>query len=124
MGLNGSQSLDTIHSTDYFKDFKVKLYFLYKAIGDTYSTDVSYPWVLYLFSNMSIEEVQQLTETSNDLNLGAGISEVKLTSPQSLHGDAGVVSVDRVMCKRSLFFINNLFVNLFLHVITILGIIW
>ncbi|MFJ8257568.1 haloacid dehalogenase-like hydrolase [Peribacillus asahii] len=107
-GLKGSQSLDAIRATDYFQDFKVKLYFLYKAIGDTYSTDISYPWVLYLFSNMSVEEVQQLAETSNDLNLGAGISEEKLTSPQPLHGDAGVVSVSHINGLRLAPEISNL----------------
>lgn len=107
-GLKGDQSLDAIHATDYFKDFKVKLYFLYEAIGDTYSTDVSYPWVLYLFSNMSVEEVQHLAEISNNLNLGAGISEEKLTSPQRLHGDAGVVSISHINGLRLAPEISNL----------------
>ncbi len=107
-GLKGNQSLDAIHTTDQFKDFKAKLYFLYEAIGGTYSTDVSYPWVLYLFSNMTVEEVQQMAETSNDLNLGARISEVTMTSPESLVGDAGVVSVSHTTGLRLTPEISNL----------------
>ncbi|WHY67301.1 haloacid dehalogenase-like hydrolase [Neobacillus sp. SuZ13] len=106
--LIGDQSLDEIRATDYFQDFKVKLYFLYEAIGDTYSTDISYPWVLYLFSNMSVGEVKQLAEDSNDLNLGAGISKEKLTSPQQLHGDAGVVSISHITGLRLAPEISNL----------------
>ncbi|ERI10711.1 haloacid dehalogenase-like hydrolase [Aneurinibacillus aneurinilyticus] len=92
-GLNGTQSLETVQASDQFKDFKTKLYFLYEAINGTYDTSVGYPWVLYFFANMTTEEVQQLTEASNDYNLGQALAEIKLASPESMAGEAGTVSV-------------------------------
>lgn len=92
-GMNGKEQLETLHSTDQFKDFKAKMYFLYEAIGETYGIEIGYPWVLYLFANMSTEEVQQLAEASNDYNLGAGIGSVALISPESMSGKAGTVQV-------------------------------
>lgn len=92
-GLKGNLSLEEIRETDQFKDFKAKLFFLYEAIGDTHGTDIGYPWVLYMFSNMTVEEVQELAEKSNDHGLGDNISKVTLSSPKSLAGEAGMVSV-------------------------------
>ncbi|KOR79343.1 phosphoserine phosphatase [Bacillus sp. FJAT-21352] len=92
-GMNGKERLETLHSTDQFKDFKAKMYFLYEAIGETYGVEIGYPWVLYLFANMSTEEVQQLAEASNDYNLGAQMASVTLISPASMLGKAGTVEV-------------------------------
>ncbi|USK87510.1 haloacid dehalogenase-like hydrolase [Peribacillus asahii] len=92
-GMSGKEQLETLHSTDQFIDFKAKMYFLYEAIGETYGIEIGYPWVLYLFANMSTEEVQQLAEASNDYNLGAEIASVALKSPESMSGKAGTVQV-------------------------------
>ncbi|MEK4023672.1 haloacid dehalogenase-like hydrolase [Sporosarcina sp. FSL W7-1283] len=92
-GMNGKESLETLRSTDQFKDFKAKMYFLYEAIGETYGIEIGYPWVLYLFVNMSTEEIQQLAEASNDYSLGAGMGSVTLRSPESVSGKTGIVEI-------------------------------
>ncbi|MBY0155666.1 haloacid dehalogenase-like hydrolase [Cytobacillus firmus] len=92
-GMNGKEQLETLHSTDQFIDFKAKMYFLYEAIGETHGIEIGYPWVLYLFANMSTMEVQQLAEASNDYNLGAEMASVSLVSPESMSGRAGTVQV-------------------------------
>ncbi len=69
------------------------LYYLYEAVNDTHGVDVGYPWVVYFFANMTHDEVATLTEQSNDLNLGLGLTRTTYTSPSSTPGRAGVVSV-------------------------------
>ncbi len=107
-GMDGKEPLETLHLTDQFIDFKAKMYFLYEAIGETYGIEIGYPWVLYLFVNMSTEEVQQLTEASNDYNLGAEIGAVTLISPESMSGKAGTVQVTYTTGLRLTSEISNL----------------
>ncbi|TMN22614.1 haloacid dehalogenase-like hydrolase [Lentibacillus cibarius] len=104
----GSEPLEEIRLTDYFKDFKVKLYFLYAAIGGTYGPEVAYPWMQRLFTNMTVQEVQKLAETSNDFNLGQALANVHLTSPELLSGSAGKVVVYYVSGLRVISEISNL----------------
>lgn len=91
-GMKGGKSIEDMRATDQFADFRAKLYFLYDAINDTHGPNVGYPWVLYLFGNMTVQQVAGLTETSNDHNLGDSIRKAKYTSPKSLAGGAGVVT--------------------------------
>lgn len=91
-GFKGTKSLEEVKATEQFADFRTKLFFLYEAINETYSTSIGYPWVLYLFINLTVEEVQKLAEASNDASLGMAIQNVTWTSPKALAGKAGVVS--------------------------------
>lgn len=91
-GFKGSNSLEEIQASDAFVDFRAKLYFLYEAINDSYGPDIGYPWVIYLFGGLSVEQVSALAEESNDFNLGEALRKVKYTSPKSLPGQAGVVT--------------------------------
>ncbi|MFZ6688663.1 HAD family hydrolase [Undibacterium sp. SXout11W] len=91
-GMAGSMNLAQITETPQFQDFRSKLYFMYEAVNDTHGVNVGYPWVIYFFANMTVSEVTQLAEASNDANLGMGLSKVKYTSPASLPGKAGVVT--------------------------------
>ena len=52
-------------ATDDWKEFATKVRWLYDAIGDTYSVDVSYPWITYLITGMTPKEVQQLAYESH-----------------------------------------------------------
>jgi len=92
-GFQGTLSLEAIRDTVQFQDFRAKLYYLYEAVNGTHGVDVGYPWVVYFFTHMSREEVDLLTERSNDANLGLGLAKTKYTSAPSLPGRAGVVSV-------------------------------
>ena len=91
-GAGGKMTLEDARATEEFVDFRGKLAWLYEAIGETFSADVSYPWVLYLFSGMTVDEVQALTEKSNDVGLAAKLETYTLTSSKTLQTKAGVVS--------------------------------
>ena len=85
-------SLEEIKKTEEFKDFRGKLAFLYEAIGGSFSHDVAYPWVLYLFTGMNKEEVQQLAKEANDFGIGNRLGKYTIESSDVLTGKAGKVS--------------------------------
>lgn len=93
-GFKGDKSLDEIKKTNEYKDFIAKTRYLYAAIGETFSSDISYPWVTYLFRGMNKDEVAKLTEKSNDFWIAHELGEETWTSPEELPGKAGIVSVD------------------------------
>ena len=88
----GTKTLAEIQATDQFTDFRAKVWFLYYAVDDTFGYEVSWPWLLYFFQNMTPKELTDLTTKSIDNALGEGIGTVTYTSPATLKGNAGVVS--------------------------------
>jgi phosphoserine phosphatase len=92
IGPQGKMTLSEIKATQEFIDFRGKLAYLYEAIGGTFSANVSYPWVLYLFSGMTSQEIHDLTEKSNDLGIASKIETYTLTSSDTLKGMAGQVT--------------------------------
>ena len=91
---NQKMSLEKIKTTEEFKDFRGKLAFLYEAIGGSFSHDVAYPWVLYLFDNMSVSEVQKLAKEANDFGIGNKLGKYVLESSDKLTGEAGKVKYE------------------------------
>ena len=89
---NQKMSLEKIKATEEFKDFRGKLAFLYEAIGGSFSHDVAYPWVLYLFDNMSVAEVQKLAKEANDFGIGNKLGKYVIESSDKLTGETGKVS--------------------------------
>ena len=85
-------SLDKIKKTEQFKDFRGKLAFLYEAIGGSFSHDISYPWVLYLFEGMTVNEVKALAKEANDFGIGNKLDSYVIESSDVLTGKAGKVS--------------------------------
>lgn len=92
-GFSGKMTLDEIKLTAEYQDFVVKTRYLYNAIGETFSSDISYPWVTYLLTGMTAAEVMDISEKSIDVSLATDISDEILESPATLPGKAGVVSV-------------------------------
>lgn len=93
VGMAGKKSLAEVSQSPQFQDFRAKLYFLYEAVNDTHGVAVGYPWVVYFFANMSLAELSALADRSHDAALGAGLVKQKYSSPESLPGKAGVISV-------------------------------
>ena len=89
---NKKMSLEQIKATEEFKDFRGKLAFLYEAIGGSFSHDVAYPWVLYLFEGMSVQEVKDLAKEANDFGIGNKLGKYTLESSNVLLGKAGKIS--------------------------------
>lgn len=93
-GLKGNQPLATIRQSPHYTAFITKVRYLYEAIGDTFDHDTAYPWVTYLFAGMTESQVRKLTVDTVNWQLTQPIVKVKWTSPASLPGQAGVVSVN------------------------------
>jgi len=96
-GLNGDKSLDYVHASNQYQDFEAKIRFMYDNMGDTFGHAVSYPWVTYLFTGMTPDEVQELATASHKYwsTYGRYASET-ITSPLELPGKAGVVSTSYI----------------------------
>ncbi|MDF2681789.1 MAG: phosphoserine phosphatase [Brevibacillus sp.] len=107
-GLKGTKSLEEVTATESFADFRTKLFFLYEAINETHSTSIGYPWVLYLFTNMTVDEVHKLAEASNDVSLGMAIQTETWTSPKALAGKTGVVTASHTTGLRLTSEVGNL----------------
>ena len=93
-GAGGAYGLDYIHATNQYQDFAAKLRYMYSAVGDTFDASVSYPWVTYLFTGMTSQEVYDLAAESHAYWAAYGrYASETWTSPVELPGEAGVVSV-------------------------------
>ena len=92
-GLKGKKSLDDVKKSPHYMNFITKVRYLYEAIGDTFDHAVSYPWVLYLLTGMTEAQTRDITAKTTEWQLTQPVEAVKWTSPASLPGKAGVVSI-------------------------------
>lgn len=92
-GLKGKKSLAEIKMNPHYTNFVTKTRYLYEAIGDTFDVSVAYPWVLYLFTGQNEQQIRQMVNETLAWQKTQPIEKVKWTSPASLPGKAGVVSV-------------------------------
>lgn len=106
---NKKMSLEEITKTEEFKDFRGKLAFLYEAIGGSFSHDISYPWVLYLFHGMTQTEVKALAKEANDFSIGNKLGKYTIESSDKLLGETGKVSYQYKSGLRTQPEIANLF---------------
>ena len=68
---------------------------MYGNLGDYFDHAVSYPWVGYLFTGMTPDEVQELAAASHQYWADYGrYAEETWTSPVELPGKTGIVSID------------------------------
>lgn len=92
-GLKGSLSLEEVKKNPHYTNFVTKVRYMYEAIGDTFDVSVAYPWVLYLFTGQNESQVRGMVNETLAWQKTQPIQKVKWTSPASLPGKAGVVSV-------------------------------
>ena len=92
-GMKGSLSLEEVKKNPHYTNFITKTRYMYEAIGDTFDVSVAYPWVLYLFTGMNESQIRQMVNETLAWQKTQPIEKVKWTSPASLPGKAGVVSV-------------------------------
>ena len=88
---NQKEPLEKIKKSEEFIDFRAKLAFLYEAIGGSFSHDIAYPWVLYLFTGMTSDEIQELAKEANDFGIGNRLGNYTLESSDKLKGKAGKI---------------------------------
>ena len=92
-GFEGDKDLAYIHATNQYQDFAAKLRYMYSAVGDTFDAAVSYPWVTYLFTGMTSQEVYDLAAESHKYWASYGRYATETwTSPVETPGQAGVIT--------------------------------
>lgn len=96
-GMNGDKDLSYIHASNEYQDFAAKLRFMYNNLGDYFDHAVSYPWVTYLFTGMTPEEVRALATASHEYWSAYGrYASETWSSPIELPGKAGIVSASYI----------------------------
>lgn len=96
-GMAGDKDLTYIHATNQYQDFEAKLRFMYNNLGDFFDHAVSYPWVTYLFTGMTPNEIKELSAESHKYWADYGrYAENVVTSPVELPGNTGIVSTSYI----------------------------
>lgn len=90
--MKGKLSLEEVKKTNQYKEFSVKLRYLYQAIGDSFDHSVSYPWVTYLFTGMQESEVARLARETVKWQANQPVELVTWTSP-AIESKAGQVTM-------------------------------
>lgn len=75
-----------------WQDFAPRVFMMYEATGGICSHDVSYPWMTYLFTGMTEEEVYALTTRALEEYSKKETSEVTWESPEGFASKTGPVS--------------------------------
>ena len=90
----GDKDLAYIHASNQYQDFAAKLRYMYTAVGDTFDSSVSYPWVTYLFAGMTPDEVYALATESHKYWAAYGRYATETwTSPVETPGEAGIITI-------------------------------
>ena len=91
-GLNGTMTAEEIQATPHYQDFIVKLPLLYTGYCDTPGIGAAYgyPWVLYLLTGYTIDEVKALAKEAISFELGNKLGKVTIASPSGFSTNAGV----------------------------------
>jgi phosphoserine phosphatase len=92
-GLKGDQSLEEVSKSPHYMAFMSKLRYLYDAIDETFSSDISYPWLTYLFAGMTEADIKTVTIKTVEWQDKQPIETVTWITPAELPGKAGCVSV-------------------------------
>lgn len=89
--MKGKLTLPEIKATPQYKEFSTKLRYLYEAIGSSFNVSIAYPWVTYLFTGMTAQDIAKLTDETIEWQLTQPITKVTWTSPD-ISSKAGQVS--------------------------------
>lgn len=86
--------LDVIQADPWWQEFSVKMRALYSLVYDSQSSKVAYPWVTYLFTGMTEDEIYELGKACYAKYKDVDTSVVRWTSPESIRSKTGVVSYE------------------------------
>ncbi len=77
----GMLSLDEVKKNPNYTNFITKVRFLYETIGNTFSAEVAYPWVTYLFAGLDSKQIREMTAQTIEWQKLQKIDTVTWTSP-------------------------------------------
>ncbi|MGL6064615.1 MAG: hypothetical protein ACRC0S_05985 [Fusobacteriaceae bacterium] len=90
--LKGNCSLEEIKISLEYKDFIVKMKYLYDAIVETFEYEKWYLWISTFFTGLNELEMKKIVEKSNEWSLNNSIHSIELKSPINLSGEAGILT--------------------------------
>jgi phosphoserine phosphatase len=79
----GKLNLEEIRKYSDYKNFISKLRYLYEAVNETYSPEVAYPWVTYLFSGLDSTQVRKMTAETIRSQKKDSIGKITWESPET-----------------------------------------
>ncbi len=85
--------LKEIHKDPYWQEFATKMRLSYDLVCDVEEREVAYPWIVYWFSDMTEDELYQMSKRSYGTFGKVETSEVTWTSPAEIKSNIGQVSV-------------------------------
>lgn len=94
LGANGTLSFAEVQNKPQYWDFVTKVAFLYDGYCSTagIGADYGYPWVIYLFTGHTKDEIKKMAAEAISYELGNPLSKQTWRSPDTLPSKAGVVS--------------------------------
>ncbi len=94
LGENKTEPLTKLHTTEDYFAFRAKLRYMYDAVNSTFDASVGYPWVTYLVTGMTSQEVRDMARKSNEYWFNYPTWGTKTwTTPSSKVGVCGEISV-------------------------------
>ncbi|RJP74258.1 MAG: haloacid dehalogenase-like hydrolase [Ignavibacteriales bacterium] len=93
-GFGGKLTLDELKQTPEYKDFIVRVAFLYDGYCNTPGIEAvyGYPWVLYLFAGHTTDEIKTLSRKAIDFELANTLSKPEWNSPSDLQTKSGIIN--------------------------------
>jgi len=93
-GTSNLLTIEQIQATDQYKDFIVKIPFLYDGYCATpgIGEDYGYPWVLFLFAGHTTAEVKAMAKEAIDYELSNKLSKQTILSPAGFITKTGILS--------------------------------
>jgi phosphoserine phosphatase len=81
LGGGGSLPLEVVKKNAHYANFIAKVRFLYDAVYNTFSAEVAYPWVTFLFAGLDSTRVREMTYNTVIWQKSQPIELVTWTSP-------------------------------------------
>lgn len=93
IGLKSTMTYEEIQNTLQYKDFIAKIPFLYSAYSETQGIgeEYGYPWLLYLFSGHTIEQVKVIANEAISFELSNQLTQQTIKSPVNLPSRTGII---------------------------------
>ncbi|MCE1198947.1 MAG: haloacid dehalogenase-like hydrolase [Marinilabiliales bacterium] len=93
IGIKSTMTYEEIKNTLQYQDFIVKIPFLYSAYSETpgIGEEYGYPWLLYLFSGYTINEVKDIASDAISFELSNQLTQQTIKSPANLPSKTGIL---------------------------------
>lgn len=91
--IKGDKTLEEVKKLEEYKEFVAKYYYNYKAVIDSFGPDIAYVWAKYSMTNMTEEEIAEVTRAGIEKQGKTNVKKITLDSSEVLKSDTGPLSV-------------------------------